>query len=105
LQNWELTARKNYADEMSLKELNHLIWDQKRHLYKQTWKMYLNKENLTYSALHRLKNFLHPYRTRQERILNWFGFQAASQENLLDACLKIFNWRESGHHFCFLERK
>lgn len=45
-------------------------------------------------SLHVLRNLLHPHKKLQERVLNWWGFQGQSKENLVQECLKMLSWNE-----------
>lgn len=59
-------------------------------------------ELLTPQELHILRNELHPRGRPQERVLNWYGYQALTQENLVEQLLKKANWKTQGHHYCYV---
>lgn len=71
-------------------------------IQKRVYKTRLHKKAIPYSALHYLRNLLHPHHTLQERVLNWFGFQADTTEDLVQAFLSQADWRSNtGHLYCF----
>lgn len=54
-------------------------------------------------GVHYLRNYLHPHGKLQERILNWWQFQGASRENLIQEMIGQTDWRTSkGHLYCYL---
>lgn len=54
-------------------------------------------------AIHLLRNLIHPRQRSQERVLNWFGFQAKASENLMQGLLGQTNCLFPGHYYCFFE--
>ena len=62
----------------------------------------LSQKGIPYHALHMLRNLLHPKDTLQERVLNWWFFQANLSENLLQELLHLLNFRFQGHHYILL---
>lgn len=70
-------------------------------LKKRIFKRQLKKLGLPYYALHYLNNLIRPHNRPQERVLNWLGFQAQSNENLISSCLENLSWNQSGHLYLF----
>lgn len=60
-------------------------------------------DELPLKSFHYVRNLIYPHEKLQERILNWWSFQSASSENLVQALLKNANWNTDGHLFCFLD--
>jgi bacillithiol biosynthesis cysteine-adding enzyme BshC len=54
-------------------------------------------------AAHYLKNYLHPHGKLQERVLNWWQFQAGSLENLIGKMITQSDWHSEGHLYCYLD--
>lgn len=67
---------------------------------KQERKAAIEEKGLGYSDLHQLHNLLMPKERPQERVLNWFGFQGMTDENLVQRL--IDENHISGRLFCKL---
>ena len=59
-------------------------------------------ETLTPQELHILRNELFPRGRAQERVLNWYGFQALSQENLVEQLIQKSDWKIPSHLYCYV---
>lgn len=53
--------------------------------------------------LHYLHNLIHPQKKQQERVLNWWEFQASTSENLIQSFLKHIPWTFPGHYYCMMQ--
>jgi bacillithiol biosynthesis cysteine-adding enzyme BshC len=62
----------------------------------------LHKENIPGKQLHMIRNLFYPHNQPQERLLNWWNFQAKSNENLVSECLKQLSWDFSGRYYIYL---
>ncbi len=82
-----------------LRQLSLSPWDTlpSKDEYEEKWK----GTGLPYSALHQIQGTLFPKNERQERVLNWLGFQKETTENLVQACLAAWDWKERGHYYGF----
>lgn len=54
------------------------------------------------NGLHILRNLIHPHNKQQERVLNWWGFQANNSENLVHECLSKLSWKSQYHYYLYL---
>lgn len=54
------------------------------------------------NGLHLLRNLIHPHNKPQERLLNWWGFQTQTNENLLQECLDKLSWNSASHYYLYL---
>lgn len=59
-------------------------------------------EVLTPKELHILRNEFFPRGRPQERVLNWYGFQALSKENLVEQLLQKSDWKIPSHLYCYV---
>jgi len=100
---WKEQAQELYAQELSTKSFRHYVIKQQQLIRRGTWKNYLDKQGIPNYALHLLRNTLHPRNRLQERVINWQFFQTKTTENLVQELLQQVNWRETGHHYCFLK--
>jgi len=62
----------------------------------------LHLEQAQGKELHLLRNLFHPHNKPQERLLNWWGFQAKTQENLLAECLEQLSWNSPSPYYIYL---
>lgn len=65
---------------------------------------FLKEQGLPSDGLHTLRNLLHPHNKLQERVLNWWGFQGQSNENLLLESLKHIPWKAEGHYYLYFNK-
>lgn len=54
------------------------------------------------NGLHLLRNLIHPHNKPQERLLNWWGFQVETNENLVQECLEKLSWNSGSHYYLYL---
>lgn len=62
----------------------------------------MHREDVIGKDLHQLRNLIYPHNQPQERVLNWWEFQAKSSENLILECLKQLTWNSQSHHYIYL---
>ena len=62
----------------------------------------LHKNDIPGHSLHLLRNLIYPHNELQERLLNWWGFQVQSQENLVGECLAQLSWDSKLHYYLYL---
>lgn len=92
---WEVSALKAFPEEFSEKKLNHLLPHVLEKIEKIVLEKRLKKEKISSSALHYLRNLIHPHHKPQERVLNWCAFQSETKTNLIESCLKELKWDSS----------
>lgn len=62
-----------------------------------------DQEKFPGHGLHMLRNWLHPHERLQERVLNWWNFQAHAQENLIVECLNSLSWDSFTHNYLYYQ--
>lgn len=62
----------------------------------------LRRNDVPGKHLHLLRNLFSPHNQPQERLLNWWNFQAKSKDNLVAECLKQLSWNFSGRYYIYL---
>jgi bacillithiol biosynthesis cysteine-adding enzyme BshC len=102
IQEWQQAAEANFINDLPHELIERLIRQSAKKLQKRVVKSRLKKLNLPYYALHYLNNLLYPRQQMQERVLNWWGFQAQCSENLVQASLNTLDWRAEGHYYLYL---
>ncbi len=60
----------------------------------------LHQLQLENSALHFVRNLLHPKMRPQERVINWLQFQAATPNNLIALFIEQIDLSKTEHYFC-----
>lgn len=68
----------------------------------QHWPEPLSSLGLPNHALHLLNNLIHPHQSPQDRVLNWWTFQAKTTENLVHMCLQQLSWTSLTPYYCYL---
>ncbi len=102
-QEWQNAASKECHEDISIEALHRFVRHCLHNLQRKVIKSRVKSLGLPHQALHFLHNLIHPREKLQERILNWYAFQATSQENLIQAFLEHADWRSQGHLYCFLK--
>lgn len=62
----------------------------------------LHRNGIQGRDLHVLRNLIYPHQGPQERLLNWWGFQAKSRENLVKECLAQLSWDSNSSYYVYL---
>ncbi|MBA3816788.1 MAG: bacillithiol biosynthesis cysteine-adding enzyme BshC [Parachlamydiaceae bacterium] len=99
---WKQSAWQQFENEISLEAVERIIKHAAFKLQKKIVKSRLQAEGIPLHGLHLLRNLIHPHQKPQERILNWWSFQAYSQENLVKEFLKLPSWMPEGHLYCYI---
>lgn len=102
LEEWGQVAYTYFQEELSQEVLMRHVKQSAMKLHKKITRKRLDRLGVPYSALHYLRNLLHPHHKPQERVLNWLGFQAESSENLVQACLESLKWNTDGHYYLYI---
>lgn len=100
-EDWQQVALKQFGNEISLETIERMIKYSVLKLQKKVIKTRLQAQNIPSYGLHLLRNLIHPHHKPQERVLNWWSFQAHSQENLVKEFLQLFSWMPQGHLYCY----
>jgi bacillithiol synthase len=99
---WLKSAHHFFGEDLSLDALERYVKLGARKLVHRICKKRLERKGLSSNGLHLLNNLIHPHHLPQERVLNWWGFQANFQENILQLCLKKFSWDETSDYYLYL---
>lgn len=99
---WERAVEKCLPGELSEEVVQRFVKFCMRKLQRKVTMNRLQNQGIPSVALHYLRNLLEPHRGPQERILNWYGFQATTKENLIQAFLEQVKWNQEGHLYCYL---
>lgn len=102
IQEWQNSAQKHLKDDLDPILLDRLVKQGARKLQTRLIKSRVKHLGVPYYALHYLNNLIYPHKKMQERVLNWWGFQAQYSENLVQNCLKTLDWRSNGHYYIYL---
>lgn len=100
---WQRSAMRFFSNDISDEALIRYIRLTERKLVKKVTKSRLHKQHTPYYALHLLRNLLHPHNKPQERVLNWYGFQKYSTNNLIKQCLEVLAWKAEGHQYIYFD--
>lgn len=100
-EDWQQVALKQFGSEVSLGIIERMVKHSILKLQKKVVKTRLQAQNIPSYSLHLLRNLIHPHHKPQERVLNWWSFQAHSQENLVKEFLQLSTWMPQGHLYCY----
>lgn len=98
---WNQSAIKHFKDEISPDILMRYTRWAARKVQRKVCKLQLKRDAVPGYALHYLRNLIHPHSKPQERVLNWYGFQAYTDENLVESFLQTTQWQTNGHLYCY----
>lgn len=98
---WQQAALKQFGNEIPSEIIERMIKYSVHKLQKKMTKIRLHAQNIPSYGLHLLNNLIHPHHKSQERVLNWWSFQAHSQENLVKEFLQLSTWMPQGHLYCY----
>lgn len=90
---WLNSAIVNFGKEIHSDMLGQYVKQSVRKLMHKICKRRLKQKNIQGYGLHLLRNLMHPHEKAQERVLNWWGFQAQSSKNLVKESLTLFSWK------------
>lgn len=75
-----------------------------RNIKKKIYKMLLKEQELTYNALHKLKNLIKPCGKLQERVLNWNAFYNEAQldpNKFIQKINQVLDWKKAKHQYIY----
>lgn len=98
---WQQSALKEFRNEIPLETVERAVKYSVRKLQKKVIKVRLKAQGIPSHGLHLLRNLIHPHQKSQERVLNWWGFQAYSQENLIKEFLKLPSLTLQEYLYCY----
>lgn len=98
-QEWQQSAVNHFEKDLSPSAIDRYVKNGAKKLVHRVIKNRLHKKDLPGNGLHLLRNLLFPHQQPQERVLNWWGFQANKQENLLKECLKQLTLNNPQSHY------
>lgn len=99
---WLESAKRNFGADLPVSALESYIKYGARKILYRVCRRRLHRKGLSGNALHLLRNLIRPHNKPQERILNWWGFQAGTNENLIHKSLNILSWNSQSHHYLYL---
>lgn len=99
---WHQSAVRHFGKDLEEASLARYVRYYAGKIHRKVLKKRLRKRGIPPHALHLFKNLLHPHGKLQERVLNWCGFQAQTQENLIKAFLDQATWKTEGHLYYYL---
>lgn len=102
MQEWLKTAKRLFEKDFSPITIERYVRLGGKKLIHKVCKARLHQKGLPSNGLHLLRHWIRPHHNSQERLLNWWGFQAKSQENLIQECLKTLSWDSSSHYYLYL---
>lgn len=99
---WLESANRFFGSDLSKTAIERYVKLGSRKLVHRACKQRLREKGLPSSGLHLLRNLIHPHNNSQERLLNWWGFQAKSENNLVNECLRQLAWDSDSHYYIYL---
>lgn len=99
---WLESAKRFFGKDLSLTAIERYVKLGGKKLVYRACRARLHQKKLPGNGLHLLRNLIHPHHNPQERLLNWWGFQAKSQENLIQKCLEQLSWDSTAHYYIYL---
>ncbi len=102
VQEWLQSAVKYYGKDLSKEFLARFVHLEGKKVQRKAFLSRLRKEGIALHSLHYLRNLIHPYHKPQERVINWFEFQAGIESSLIQELIKTFNDIPSGHLYIYL---
>jgi bacillithiol synthase len=99
---WQQSAANHFHEDIPADIMLRFVRLGARKVQRKVCKSRLRQREIPSYALHLLRNLLHPKEASQERVLNWWGFQAYSSENLITEFLKIPNWQTIRNLYCYV---
>jgi len=98
---WFHSTVTHFEKEIPCDMLARYVKQAARKLMHKISRRRLRQKGLPGYGLHFLRNLLHPHDKLQERVLNWWNFQAYSHENLIVESLKHLSWKPEGHQYIY----
>jgi hypothetical protein len=98
---WQQGALKQFKNEIPLETIERTVKRCSTLFQRKIIKSRLHALGIPSYGLHLLRNLIQPHHQQQERVLNWWGFQAYTQENLVKELLKLPSWMPGGHLYCY----
>ncbi|HEV8052521.1 MAG TPA: bacillithiol biosynthesis cysteine-adding enzyme BshC [Parachlamydiaceae bacterium] len=99
---WLESAKRNFGADLPASALERYIKFGAAKILYRVCRKRLHKKGLPGNGLHLLRNLIHPHNKPQERVLNWWCFQANSRENLVHECLGKLSWNSQTHYYLYL---
>lgn len=104
MEDWHHLALIYFKEDLDPHTIERLVRQATLKVQRRVYKARLKRQGLPYHALHLLRNHLLPHGKLQERVLNWYGIQADSGENLIHSLLQQIDWQQGGHSYCTLPK-
>ncbi len=104
VEKWNATALNTFKEDLLPESIQRYAKQGLRKLARRVVKSRLKRRDLPSYALHYLQNLIRPHQQPQDRLLNWWGFQAQSEENLVLELLKHTenSLADFSHRYCYL---
>lgn len=101
---WRQSTMKELGNAISSNAIEHVIKHSIFKLQRKVVKSYLQSQRIPSYGLHLLRNLIHPHQKKQERVLNWWGFQGYTKENLIKEILKLLSSIPQKHVLCYCDK-
>lgn len=99
---WLRAAARAFGSDLDEQVLSRTVKQGARKLMRKVVKARLARQGLPAHGLHLLRNLLFPHGKPQERVLNWWGFQSETTENLVEEFIKMPPTDPEAHLYCYL---
>ena len=100
---WQQSILNHFQEDLASDMLQRYVKAAVRKVVRKACRARIRKKGIPSHALHYLRNLLHPHDKPQDRVLNWWGFQSHTRENLIQAFLNTAAWNAGGQLYCFLD--
>jgi len=101
-QEWLTSAANRFDKDISNQALTVFVRACTKRLGSKIASSRLKRRGIAPYSLHYLTNLLYPHETLQEKVINWFEFQCATKENLVQELTKSQKIPNFSHLYCFL---
>lgn len=99
---WLRLAARSFGSDLEEQVLMRTVRQGVRKLQRKVIKARLRRQGLPSYGLHFLRNLLSPHSKPQERVLNWWGFQAESTENLIEQFTNMPEKNSEAHFYSYI---
>lgn len=98
---WGISSKRFFSDDLPAETIERDVRQGAEQLHRHVVKKRLSRQGIPTYALHLMNNLVHPHNAPQERLLNWFGFQAHFEGNLIAECLQKVDWTIASRQYIF----
>jgi hypothetical protein len=94
-------AARSFGLDLEEQVLIRAVKQGTRKMQRKVIKARLRRQGIPSHGLHYLHNLLHPRGKPQERVLNWWGFQSESTENIIEKFLEMPEENPEAHLYSY----